>query len=199
MLSDYPLFPLPTTLLPYGKMPLQIFEQRYLNLVKQCMREGTTFGVIQLVKGSEVMKDGRRVPPVVAERGTVARIVDWDQLPNGLLGLTLLGMNTFTASNLSVADDGLVLCDAEFEPKLSPAPLSDAWEGLAEVLESLEAHPHVERLQLDIDYRDAWQVGYNLLQLLPLDESLKLSLLAPDSLERLMTTLDQELTQLSGE
>ncbi|MDG0980153.1 MAG: LON peptidase substrate-binding domain-containing protein [Halieaceae bacterium] len=199
MQSDYPLFPLPTTLLPYGKMPLQIFEQRYLKLVKQCMREGSTFGVIQLVKGSEVMKDGRRVPPDVAERGTVAQIVDWDQLSSGLLGITLQGVNTFRATNLQVAEDGLVLCDAEFEPALTPAPLLDAWEGLAEVLESLEAHPHVERLQLDIDYRDAWQVGYNLMQLLPLDESLKLSLLAPDSLERLMTALDQELTQLSGE
>ena len=199
MQSEYPLFPLPTTLLPYGKMPLQIFEQRYLQLVKQCMREGSTFGVIQLVKGSEVMKDGRRVPPVVAERGTVAQIVDWDQLPNGLLGITLQGKNTFTASNLRVAEDGLVLCDAEFESALTPAPLLDTWEGLAEVLESLEAHPHVERLQLDIDYRDAWQVGYNLLQLLPLDESLKLLLLAPGSLERLMATLDQELTQLSGD
>jgi len=180
-------------------MPLQIFEQRYLKLVKQCMREGSTFGVIQLVKGSEVMKDGQRVPPIVAERGTVAQIVDWDQLPNGLLGVTLQGQNTFTASNLRVADDGLVLCDAEFEPALTPSPLLDTWEGLAEVLESLETHPHVERLQLNVDYRDAWQVGYNLLQLLPLDESLKLTLLAPDSLERLMTTLDQELTQLSGE
>ncbi|EGG29258.1 ATP-dependent protease La domain protein [Aequoribacter fuscus] len=199
MQSDYPLFPLPTTLLPYGKMPLQIFEQRYLKLVKQCMREGSTFGVIQLVKGSEVMKDGRRVPPIVAERGTVAQIVDWDQLPNGLLGITLQGQNTFTASNLRVAEDGLVLCDAEFESELTPSPLLDTWEGLAEVLESLETHPHVERLQLNVDYRDAWQVGYHLLQLLPLDESLKLSLLAPDSLERLMTTLDQELTQLSGE
>lgn len=180
-------------------MPLQIFEQRYLKLVKQCMREGSTFGVIQLVKGSEVMKDGRRVPPIVAERGTVAQIVDWDQLPNGLLGITLQGQNTFTASNLRVAEDGLVLCDAEFESELTPSPLLDTWEGLAEVLESLETHPHVERLQLNVDYRDAWQVGYHLLQLLPLDESLKLSLLAPDSLERLMTTLDQELTQLSGE
>jgi len=93
----------------------------------------------------------------------------------------------------------LVLCDAEFESELTPSPLLDTWEGLAEVLESLETHPHVERLQLNVDYRDAWQVGYHLLQLLPLDESLKLSLLAPDSLERLMTTLDQELTQLSGE
>ena len=199
MQSDYPLFPLPTTLLPYGKMPLQIFEQRYLKLVKQCMREGTTFGVIQLLKGSEVMKDGRRAAPSVAERGTVAQIVDWDQLPNGLLGITLQGQNTFTASNLRVAEDGLVLCDAEFEPELTPSPLLDTWEGLAEVLESLEGHPHVERLQLNVDYRDAWQVGYHLLQLLPLDESLKLSLLAPGSLERLMTTLDQELTQLSGD
>ncbi|MEY3008195.1 MAG: hypothetical protein RI942_2537 [Pseudomonadota bacterium] len=195
--SDYPLFPLPSTLMPFGKMPLQIFEQRYLNLVKRCMRDGQTFGVIQLHAGSEVMRDGKRSPPQVADRGTAAAIVDWDQLPSGLLGITLQGQQTFTAENIRLADDGLVLCDAEFEASLEPAAMIDAWSGLAEVLESLEHHPHVERMQLGIDYSDAWQVGYHLYQLLPVDEGLKLEMLAPDSLEHLMSTMDQILTEWS--
>jgi uncharacterized protein len=197
--SHYPLFPLPTILVPHGKMSLQIFEQRYLNLIKQCLRESTTFGLIQLQKGSELMRDGRRSPPIVASRGTVAAIVDWDQLSNGLLGVTIQGQQTFLANALSVAADGLVVCEAEFEPVLESVPMQSVWDGLAEVLASLETHPHVESLQLQVDYQDAWQVGYHLLQLLPLEESLKLELLSPTSIEHLMSTLDQVLTELSGD
>ena len=184
--SHYPLFPLPTILVPHGKMSLQIFEQRYLNLIKQCLRESTTFGLIQLQKGSELMRDGRRSPPIVASRGTVAAIVDWDQLSNGLLGVTIQGQQTFLANALSVAADGLVVCEAEFEPVLESVPMQSVWDGLAEVLASLETNPHVESLQLQVDYQDAWQVGYHLLQLLPLEESLKLELLSPTSIEHLM-------------
>ena len=145
------------------------------------------------------MRDGRRSPPIVASRGTVAAIVDWDQLSNGLLGVTIQGQQTFLANALSVAEDGLVVCEAEFEPVLESVPMQSVWDGLAEVLASLETHPHVESLQLQVDYQDAWQVGYHLLQLLPLEESLKLELLSPTSIEHLMSTLDQVLTELSGD
>ena len=145
------------------------------------------------------MRYGRRSPPIVAPRGTVAAIVDWDQLSNGLLGVTIQGQQTFLANALSVAEDGLVVCEAEFEPVLESVPMQSVWDGLAEVLASLETHPHVESLQLQVDYQDAWQVGFHLLQLLPLEESLKLELLSPTSIEHLMSTLDQVLTELSGD
>ena len=92
-----------------------------------------------------------------------------------------------------------MVCEAEFEPVLESVPMQSVWDGLAEVLASLETHPHVESLQLQVDYQDAWQVGYHLLQLLPLEESLKLELLSPTSIEHLMSTLDQVLTELSGD
>ena len=86
-MSEIALFPLSSVLLPSGRMSLQIFEQRYLDLVAHCMRESEGFGVVWLQQGSEV-SGGSLDTPNVGEYGTYARIVDWDQLPNGLLGIT---------------------------------------------------------------------------------------------------------------
>jgi len=66
-------------------------------------------------------------------------------------------------------------------------------------LRSLEVHPHIQRMNLQLDYNDAWQVAYTLAQLLPLDESLKYELLCLDGIEELMTELDVLLNQVSGE
>ena len=85
---DLPLFPLGTLLLPHGRLPLQIFERRYIDMISKCMREGTSFGVVWIKKGSEVAQASKTNLDLGAY-GTVANIVDWDQLPNGLLGITI--------------------------------------------------------------------------------------------------------------
>ncbi|HCD53950.1 MAG TPA: ATP-dependent protease, partial [Halieaceae bacterium] len=91
--TELPLFPLSAVLLPYGKMPLQIFEQRYLDLVRDCMKSGTDFGVVWIRRGEEVAVKGSRQQ--LGDLGTLARIVDFDQLPNGLLGVTIEGRERF--------------------------------------------------------------------------------------------------------
>ena len=75
----------------------------------------------------------------------------------------------------------------------------DAWEPMRTVLQGLEAHPHVQRIGLPIDFDDAWQVAFSLVQLLPLEETLKVELLELDSIEELMRELDLILNALSGE
>jgi hypothetical protein len=65
-------------------------------------------------------------------------------------------------------------------------------------MQSLETHPHVQRLDLQLDHGDAWSVAYSLLQLLPLDEHLKYELLGLDSIEEVMAELDIILNQISG-
>jgi Lon protease-like protein len=75
----------------------------------------------------------------------------------------------------------------------------DAWQPLLDVLRSLQTHPHVQQMNLQLDYDNAWQVGYTLVQLLPLEESLKYELLGIDSVEALMQELDTVLNQISGE
>ncbi len=197
-MTELPLFPLSGVLLPFGRMPLQIFEPRYLDLVRDCMKSDSPFGVVWIRRGAEVAQRGRAAPEL-GDYGTCARIVDWDQLPNGLLGLTIEGGERFDLFETSTRDNGLIVGEVELKPATAPAPMSDVWLSLLDVLRSLETHPHVERMRLRVDYNDAWQVAYTLVQLLPLDEALKYELLGIDSVDVLMAELQALLNQISGE
>jgi Lon protease-like protein len=194
--TELPLFPLGATLLPYGRMPLQIFEQRYLELVKDSMRRGEGFGIVRIERGTEV---GSTALPTLAPIGTVASIVDWDQLDNGLLGITVEGGRRFRPFNLWREDSGLIRAEVEVLPEIEPVAMTEAWEPMRAVLEGLRAHPHVERIGLTVDADDAWQVGFSLVQLLPIDEDAKVELLSLESAEQLMLELDGVLSVLGGD
>ncbi len=195
---EMPLFPLSAVLLPHGRMPLQIFERRYLDLVRDCMKSGQDFGVVWIRRGSEVAQRGR-ASPELGDYGTTAHIVDWDQLPNGLLGITIEGGQRFELYRTSNREDGLVIGQVALSPPGEPAPMLAVWQPMLDVLQGLQTHPHVQRMGLQVDYQDPWQVAYTLVQLLPLEESLKYELLGIDALVELMRELDVILNQISGE
>lgn len=197
-MSELPLFPLSCVLLPYGRVPLKIFEPRYLDLVRDCVKTNSPFGVVWIRRGAEVVQRGRAAPEL-GDYGTCARIVDWDQLPNGLLGITIAGAERFDLLGTQTRGSGLIVGQVALREAITPAPLSDTGLSLLNVLRSLETHPHVERMKLRVDYNDAWQVAYTLLQLLPLDEALKYELLGMDSIRELMAKLQALLNKLSGE
>jgi Lon protease-like protein len=184
--------------MPYGRMPLQIFEPRYLDLVRDCMKTDSAFGVVWIRRGAEVAQRGS-ASPQLGDYGTTARIVDWDQLPNGLLGLTIQGGRRFDLGATAVRANGLVVGQVELRPQLEPVAMEPRWQSLLDILHSLETHPHIQRMALQLDYDDAWQVACTLIQLLPLDEALKYQLLGIDSIESLMVELDAILNQISGE
>lgn len=192
------LFPLSGVLLPHGRMPLQIFEQRYLDLVRSSMKNDQPFGNIWIRRGAEVPDKGRAAPEL-GDWGTLARIVDWDQLPNGLLGITIQGEGRFDLFETEVQGNGLVLGQIEYRDQPAASPMLPQWHSMRDVLQSLETHPHVQGMQLEVDYDDAWQVGWTLTQLLPLDEYIKYELLGLDAIEELMAELDLILNQISGE
>lgn len=197
-MTELPLFPLSGVLMPHGKMPLQIFEQRYLDLVRECMKNDSAFGVVWIRRGSEVAQRGGAAPQL-GDYGTVARIVDWDQLPNGLLGLTVQGAERFDLGAISARANGLIIGDVELRAPQTAVGMEEAWQPLLDVLHSLETHPHVQRMALQPDYGDAWQVAYTLIQLLPLEESVKYELLGLDDIRALMQELNIILNQISGE
>ena len=197
-MNELPLFPLSGVLLPYGRVPLKIFEPRYIDLVRDCMKSNSPFGVVWIRRGAELAERGR-ASPELGDYGTCAHIVDWDQLPNGLLGITIEGAERFDLFETQTQANGLVLGQVEVREVLEPVRLAEDIQSLLDVLRSLEIHPHVERLNLQVDYNDAWQVGCTLLQLLPLDESLKYDLLGIDQVDELMIELHGLLNQISGE
>jgi Lon protease-like protein len=135
----------------------------------------------------------------LGDYGTIARIVDWDQLDNGLLGITVSGLQRFDLFETETRSDGLVVGHVMEYPAPEPTRMREQWLPLLDVLRGIESHPHVERMQLNVDYNDAWQVVYTLIQLLPLEEALKYELLGIEDIDGLMGELDTLLNQISGE
>ncbi len=196
-MSELPLFPLGSVLFPGGRLPLQIFEQRYLDLVRDCLKHDRGFGMAWIVRGQEVAQPGLGLPNI-GERGTYARIVDWDVLPNGLLGITIQGEHLFQIEDCTAEQSQLIVGEVDMMPINPPEPVRPEWDSMLDVLSSLELHPHVMGLGLDIDRSDAWQVGRILAQLLPMDEALKYELLLMDDIGQFMERLDQLLNMLGG-
>ena len=194
---ELPLFPLSTVLFPSGRIPLQIFEQRYLDLVKNCMRNDSKFGVVLILEGSEMDKKDQ-VKPNLSGMGTLARIVDWDQLPNGLLGITIQGGERFFLLDSWRQDNGLVMGNVNIFQSDTYAPMRKEWDPLLDVLYRIKKHPHVKRMNLDINEEDAWQVGFVLAQLLPIVEIDKNELLGLKDIEELMEKLEIKLSEMSG-
>jgi Lon protease-like protein len=101
-LTELPLFPLNTVLFPGGRLPLRIFEQRYMDMAKACLRDGTPFGVCLIREGREV-----GAPALPAAVGTLARIAAWDMPQLGVLQITALGEQRFRILERRVQPDGL--------------------------------------------------------------------------------------------
>ena len=98
---DLPIFPLRTILFPGSKLPLRIFEPRYIDMVSRCMREDTEFGIIL----SRESTDPKMFETY--DTGTLAKIIDWDQGEDGLLGITTKGTQKFRLVELNKQEDGL--------------------------------------------------------------------------------------------
>src|SRR5947209_6450176 len=109
--TDIPLFPLNTVLFPGGPLSLRVFERRYLDLVRDCARNGSGFGVCLILQGHEA---GEAAVPAAV--GTFARIVDFYTLPDGLLGIRASGGERFHVGQSRVRDNGLVHGQVEFWP-----------------------------------------------------------------------------------
>lgn len=158
-----PLFPLPLVLFPGGRLPLQIFEARYLDMVGQCMRDGENF-IVTMSR-----------PEGFADLGCEVSIRDFDQLSNGLLGILAIGERKQQLFNPRQRDDGLWLADAADLPLETAIEVPSDHFGLVELLKSLQVHPAVRGLYTEIDYTDASEVSARLTELLPLDNETKQS------------------------
>jgi Lon protease-like protein len=156
------LFPLNIVLFRDGPLPLRIFETRYVDMVRRCMRETQTFGVV-------LIREGREVGPAETfDVGTLAKIVDFHQLADGLLGLSCIGLERFRIQSRSRQADGLNLAGVDWltpEPAMAVPPrharlqelLQNVLPQLGEVYEGIE-------MRLD----DAAWVGHRLAEILPI-------------------------------
>jgi Lon protease-like protein len=196
-LADIPLFPLGTVLFPTGRLPLQIFERRYVDMISKCMREGTGFGVVWIRRGSEVA-EASVTNLDLGDYGTMATIVDWDQLPNGLLGITIEGTERFHIEEVWREDSGLNMARVDIEPPSDAVEIPEEGRSMIDVLAGLQRHPEVRRLGLTVDTGNAWNICHVLTQLLPIDNSVKYELLGIADINVYVDELDELLSELSG-
>ncbi len=196
-----PLFPLGIILFPGGRHDLQIFEQRYIDMVTASLKNSTPFGICSLQAGLETREAGTRQS--VSRIGTLARIIDWNSLDNGLLGITIEGTSKFRVDNCWQADNDLLMAEvtlsAEDRLEAEPVPYEEGYEALVEVLKGLEAHPLVAEKNLSIDYDNLWHLGWHLGELMPLSGAEKQALLELDDAGARADRLAELLRELSGE
>ena len=159
-----PLFPLHAVLIPGAQLQLRIFEPRYLDLVRQCGRDGSGFGVCLIIEGDEAGK-----PSLPTALGTEARIVDFATLPDGLLGITVQGGRRFHVERTRVRDNGLIVADVTWLEEPTPTPLAIEYDLLAALLRRLIEHMGGEHARADAAaYEDASWISWRLAELLPI-------------------------------
>ena len=195
MSTQLPLFPLGSVLFPHGRMPLRVFEPRYVDLVRDCLKRDAEFGVVMIREGNEVVADTDNAMPKLAQIGCTARIVDWDSLPDGRLGITIEGRNKFRVLATEQRANFLIVADIEPLPPEPELPLPPRAGDLVELLRQLIEHPLVARLKLEPQTSDAGRVANQIAQLLPIAEANKFALLAEADpllrLDRLLLILEQ--------
>jgi uncharacterized protein len=161
--ASIPLFPLHTVLFPGGPLRLRIFEPRYLDMVSRCMREDTGFGVALIIAGSEAGGAAQTV-----EIGTLARIVDFEQLQDGLLGITARGERRFRIVHVHQESDGLNVCHVEWREDEMRAEVPPQHAVLAELLRRAIEQIGPAYGEVTPAYEDASWVGMRLAEILPL-------------------------------
>lgn len=182
-----PIFPLNTVVFPGGLLPLRIFEQRYLDMTKRCIRDGSVFGVCLIREGQEVGEPARPY-----ETGCLARIVSWDMPQLGIFILVTQGEQRFRILDQWTQPDRLRMAEVTLLPEEGEAPLPPEHVVCADILKAVARRAGESSFPAPLRYDEAAWVSYRLAEVLPLENTLRQHLLEmPDALSRLrlLTTI----------
>ncbi|HKP65924.1 MAG TPA: LON peptidase substrate-binding domain-containing protein [Casimicrobiaceae bacterium] len=187
-----PLFPLRTVLFPGGFLPLKIFEQRYVEMTKGCLRDERPFGVCMITEGQEVAQPDAPIPSF-AHVGTLAQITNFDMPQLGILHVQTQGLTRFEVRSHSVDSTGLVIGEVTTISAEPSYPLPETYAPLAKILGVIAARLGAENFPTTTAYDDASWVGYRLAELLPLPLTIKQRMLEVNDANVRLTALNQFL------
>ena len=174
-LSALPLFPLNTVIFPGGALPLRIFEPRYLDMVKDCVRNDHGFGIALIKNGKEAGKAAD-----VYKTGTECRIDDWETLSDGLLGITAYGERKFHIETTHVEAHQLLMGQVQHLDQEPDLDLPEEFELMRTMLQGIITQIGQPYTNLPAHYEQAGWVGARLTELLPLQLVTKQRLLEID-------------------
>lgn len=170
---NLPIFPLQIVVLPGTLQSLQIFEPRYLNMVKDCMTHQKGFVISFKSDKSDNINFG------IEKRGTLVDIIDFNNLPNGLLGITVKAKEKVDIKSIVQLEDRSYIGEIlpQVEPQVDDQSLLARYPDLLDVLTQLKDHPNIKTLPIEIDLTSADSVTYHLGSLIPLSTDEKQLLL----------------------
>ncbi len=189
MLADVPIFPLSSVLFPGGVLPLRIFEARYMDMVRECMRQDAPFGVCLITRGGEVGEPAEHEPI-----GCLAHIRGWDMEQVGLLQLRTVGGARFRIIDRRVGRNGLIRASVDRlpdDPRLPvPEEQAECTRLVRRIVEDLrEREPDADKRMIEEpgDFESAAWIANRLCEFLPIAAPTKHKLMA----------LDEPLTRLA--
>tara|TARA_B100001564_G_scaffold355256_1_gene367250 strand:+ start:149 stop:751 length:603 start_codon:yes stop_codon:yes gene_type:complete len=179
--ESIPLFPLKSIVLPGGIFPLRIFERRYINMVKECIKNDNGFCIVLTRNNSN-----KKYIDDVYNYGCFVKITDWDQLEDGLLGITVSGQSKIHVIDCGLNENDLLCGTIEDMPDEKEYMIPQKYLILSKFYKRI--YPGIKNFisyQRE-RYSDATWIGFRLTECLPLDSSTKNKLIATnDAIERL--------------
>lgn len=185
-----PIFPLHAVLYPGSALALKIFEQRYLDMTKACVRDGTPFGVCRIREGQEV-----GVPAIAEQTGCTAMIAHWEMPHLGLFELHARGEQPFRVLTQSTQANGLITAEIEMLADVAGDVQPESLDLCRQVLEQVVEKIGADYFDAPLAFDDPRWISYRLSEVLPLDGGEKQALLElrddGERLERLRSYLQQ--------
>ena len=181
-LREIPIFPLGTVLFPDGVIALKIFEARYLDMIKQCLREKTEFGVLSVIKNSDLSEED--VSLSFSNIGTLAQIEDFDPIQPALYMTKSFGTQRFKLISSKQEVNGLWIGQVELLANDPLTPIPQEHQKVVKLLDEIISVIKSENLLGDAPFKkpykvdDCGWVSNRLAELLPLSLAQKNHLLA---------------------
>jgi Lon protease-like protein len=171
MKNNFPIFPLSLVALPGSIQSLQIFESRYVNMIKSCMSDNHGFVI--------ALQNNKSKDFEISKKGSYVEIIDFNNLPNGLLGITVKSENKVSIKNIYQLEDGLHVAEIkpEIDPEVDDQALLAEYPEIINILSQLIKHPRINELSLKVDFNSADSIAYHLAGLIPLSMNQRQNLL----------------------
>ena len=190
LMIQLPLFPLNVVLFPGGVLPLRIFEPRYTSMVSESLKQGSGFAIMTIEEQTDTSQ-----ATAFYSLGTLAEIVDFDQLDGGMLGITCRGGERVLIEHQRQRADRLIIGTGELQAPEPAITVDASHQPLSQFLGSLLKREEIQpyRRWLQEDWHSACWLGFRLAELLPLPLAFKHYLLEIDDARERLDILDTVL------
>lgn len=189
-IQDVAIFPLNAVLFPGGLLALRIFEQRYMEMAKKCLRDDETFGICLIRTGREV-----GAPATPEPIGCMARIVEWDMQQLGVLSVKARGEQRFRILESRVTDAALTRAKVEMLPQDADSALPEEFDGCATLLKAVYEEHGSTIVAAPLRFDSTSWVSSRLAEILPVPLAAKQKLLELDDARQRIEILGKFLQQ----